>query len=82
MWVRVHHGTSPPFDGILVDGSSMFDEASLTGESYPVKKECEDTVYSGTVNKGAPVKVEITAISGSSMLDQVRPVSNHIYHKY
>ncbi|KAF1932291.1 heavy metal translocatin [Didymella exigua CBS 183.55] len=69
--VRVHHGTSPPFDGILVEGSSNFDESSLTGESRLVKKNIGDSIYSGTVNKAMPVKMKITTISGSSMLDQI-----------
>lgn len=69
--VRVYHGTSPPFDGVILDSSSTFDESSLTGESRPVKKATGDTVFSGTVNKGAPVKVRITTISGTSMLDQI-----------
>ncbi|XPS93520.1 hypothetical protein M3J09_002866 [Ascochyta lentis] len=69
--VRVHHGTSPPFDGVILDGSTNFDESSLTGESRPVKKEVGDYVYSGTVNKVAPVKMKITTISGTSMLDQI-----------
>ncbi|KAF1942613.1 copper-transporting P-type ATPase [Clathrospora elynae] len=69
--VRVHNGTSPPFDGDVIEGSSTFDESSLTGESRPVKKVDGDTVYSGTVNKGAPVKIRITTVSGTSMLDQI-----------
>jgi Cu+-exporting ATPase len=69
--VRVHHGTSPPFDGEILDGTSNFDESSLTGESRPVKKSQGDTVYSGTMNKGAPVKITITTISGTSILDQI-----------
>jgi Cu+-exporting ATPase len=69
--VRVHHGTSPPFDGTVLEGSTNFDESSLTGESKPVKKEFGDTVYSGTVNKGSPIKIKISTIAGTSMLDQI-----------
>jgi Cu+-exporting ATPase len=69
--VRVHHGTSPPFDGIVLEGHTTFDESSLTGESKPVKKDMGDTVYSGTVNKGSPVKIHINTIAGTSMLDQI-----------
>jgi Cu+-exporting ATPase len=69
--VRVHHGTSPPFDGTVLEGSSKFDESSLTGESRPVKKEVGDVVYSGTINKGGPLKIKVSTISGSSMLDQI-----------
>jgi Cu+-exporting ATPase len=69
--VRVYHGTSPPFDGLVLDGEVIFDESSLTGESRPVKKKIGDTVFSGTINKGGPVQIRITTISGTSMLDQI-----------
>lgn len=69
--VRVHHGTSPPFDGVILDENATFDESSLTGESRPVKKVGGDTVYSGTINKGSPIKIRITSVSGTSMLDQI-----------
>ncbi|KAJ4372325.1 hypothetical protein N0V83_004099 [Neocucurbitaria cava] len=69
--VRVHHGASPPFDGNILNGNSIFDESSLTGESRPVKKGEGDTVFSGTVNKGSPVNIRITSVSGTSMLDQI-----------
>ena len=70
--VLINHGTSPPFDGIILDGNTTFDESSLTGESRPVNKGLGDTAYSGTVNKGSSVKVKITTIAGTSMLDQRR----------
>ncbi|CAO2656875.1 Nn.00g056780.m01.CDS01 [Neocucurbitaria sp. VM-36] len=69
--VQVHYGTSPPFDGCVLSGNSIFDESSLTGESRSVKKGEGDTVYSGTINKGAPVNIRITSVSGTSMLDQI-----------
>lgn len=69
--VRVRHGMSPPFDGVIIDGVSSFDESSLTGEARRVKKDVGDRIYSGTVNKGEPVKMKVSAISGTSMLDQI-----------
>lgn len=69
--VRVQHGSTPPFDGTVMDASAKFDESSLTGESRLVPKEIGDTVFSGTVNKGGPIQVKLTTISGSSMLDQI-----------
>lgn len=69
--VRVQHGSTPPFDGTVMDASAKFDESSLTGESRLVPKEIGDTVYAGTVNKGGPIQVKLTSISGSSMLDQI-----------
>ena len=69
--VRVPNGSSPPFDGIVLQGQASFDEASLTGESRPVTKTVGDTVYSGTVNKSGPISVGISSIVGTSMLDQI-----------
>lgn len=69
--VRVVHGGSPPWDGILLDGESEFDESSLTGESRLVKKTIGDPIYSGTINKSGPISMRTTGSSGSSMLDQI-----------
>ncbi|RDW85461.1 HAD-like protein [Coleophoma crateriformis] len=69
--VKVLHGGSPPCDGTVVQGETKFDESSLTGESRPVKKSVGDQVFSGTVNEGSPVSIEITGVAGSSMLDQI-----------
>lgn len=69
--VRVVHGASPPWDGVVVSGNASFDESSLTGESKPVRKDAGDLIYTGTINKGGPVSIKITRISGDSMLDQI-----------
>ncbi|OJJ75953.1 hypothetical protein ASPBRDRAFT_117979 [Aspergillus brasiliensis CBS 101740] len=70
--VSIPHGASPPADGVVVGTASyQFDESSLTGESKPVHKSAGDQVYTGSVNVGQPVEVKVTAIGGSSMLDQI-----------
>ncbi|KAJ5728514.1 hypothetical protein N7493_004844 [Penicillium malachiteum] len=70
--VRIPHGASPPADGIVVEeGNFQFDESSLTGESRPIKKNTSDQVYTGSVNVGQPVQIKVTALGGSSMLDQI-----------
>ncbi|KAI4138003.1 MAG: hypothetical protein L6R39_007015, partial [Caloplaca ligustica] len=69
--VAVPHGSSPPADGVVVTGSSKFNESSLTGESRDVSKQEGDMVYAGTVNTGDPIHVEVTGLSGTSMLDQI-----------
>jgi Cu+-exporting ATPase len=69
--VRVLQGSSPPFDGTIITGNTKFDEASLTGESRLVSKQSGDCVFSGTINKGAPIDIRLTSISGTSMLDQI-----------
>ncbi|KAI0152602.1 heavy metal translocating P-type ATPase [Xylariaceae sp. FL1272] len=69
--VQIPHGTSPPCDGEILKGESVFDESSLTGESRPIKKSVGDQVFSGTVNKGALISIRVTGTAGQSMLDQI-----------
>ena len=70
--VSVPRGSSPPADGFIYqDGVYMFDESSLTGESKPVKKVNGDKVFTGSLNVSQPVKIRVTEIGGTSMLDQI-----------
>ncbi|KAG7294439.1 hypothetical protein NEMBOFW57_004512 [Staphylotrichum longicolle] len=69
--IRVVHGGSPPWDGVVTEGETEFAESSLTGESRPIKKRCGDPIYAGTVNKGGPISVRITGAAGDSLLDQI-----------
>ena len=69
--VLVRHGSSPPADGIVVSGNTKFNESSLTGESKPVVKHVDDKVFAGSVNVGEAIRVRVTEIGGTSMLDQI-----------
>ncbi|EXJ87674.1 hypothetical protein A1O1_04598 [Capronia coronata CBS 617.96] len=70
--VQIPHGTSPPTDGVIDQrGTFLFDESSLTGESKPVRKSQGDEVYTGSVNVSDPVRVKVTEVGGTSMLDQI-----------
>ena len=70
--VNVPRGTSPPADGCIDQaGTFLFDESSLTGESKPVKKVTGDKVFTGSVNVGEPVKIIVSDIGGTSMLDRI-----------
>ncbi|KAK7696937.1 hypothetical protein SLS64_014066 [Diaporthe eres] len=69
--VKVVHGGSPPWDGILLEGNGEFVESSLTGESMPVAKHLGDPIYSETINQGGPITLRITGASGDSLLDQI-----------
>ncbi|EXJ83033.1 hypothetical protein A1O3_06850 [Capronia epimyces CBS 606.96] len=70
--VQIPHGTSPPTDGVIdQQGTFLFDESSLTGESKPVKKSQGEEVYTGSVNVSDPVRVKVTEVGGTSMLDRI-----------
>ena len=47
--VVVHMGTFIPFDGEVYDGEAMVNQASITGESMPVRRVKDNYVYAGTV---------------------------------
>ena len=69
--VMVPHGSSPPADGTIVDGSTSFNESSLTGEARAVAKCKGDSVFAGAINIGDAITIRITDVGGSSMLDQI-----------
>lgn len=69
--VFVPNGSCPPADGVIVTGSTNFDESSLTGESRPVPKSQGDKVYAGAINIGDPITVRVVEIGGTSMLDRI-----------
>lgn len=48
--LAVKAGDVIPIDGIVVDGKSEVDEKTLTGESFPVPKEKDSSVWAGTIS--------------------------------
>ena len=57
----VRPGGSIPADGEIIEGSSSINEAMITGESRPVKKEQGGKVIAGTINGDASLRVRVTA---------------------
>ena len=48
--LAVKAGEIIPIDGVVVDGNCEVDERTLTGESFPVPKQVDSTVWAGTIN--------------------------------
>jgi len=69
--VRVEPEETFPVDGVVQEGMTLVDQATLTGESLPVTRKPGDPVYSGTVNVGDAVNVEVTATGGATRLGQI-----------
>ena len=60
-----------PFDGEVVDGEAMINQASLTGESVPVRRTTGNYVYAGTVVEEGEVTVDVKAVGGSSRYEKI-----------
>jgi Cd2+/Zn2+-exporting ATPase len=58
--VIVKPGEKVPLDGRIIDGKSMVDTSSLTGESMPVEVGEGDELLSGSINNGGLLTIEIT----------------------
>lgn len=69
--MRVRPGERVPLDGKVVAGRSSINQAPITGESIPVKKEHGDPVFAGTVNELGALEVEVTANRGNTTLDRI-----------
>ena len=59
--IRILPGERVPLDGIILSGSSSFNEAPVTGESIPQDKGVGQEVYAGSLNANAVVDIEVTA---------------------
>ncbi|XZN90228.1 MAG: heavy metal translocating P-type ATPase [Microcoleus sp.] len=69
--VQVRPGEQIPVDGEMIEGYSTIDEAMVTGESLPVKKQVGDEVIGSTINKTGSFKFRTTRIGQDTFLAQI-----------
>lgn len=69
--VRVEMGNMIPLDGIVVDGEAMVNQASLTGESVPVRKEIDAMVYAGTVVEEGALTLQVKQAVGETRYEKI-----------
>lgn len=69
--VVVHMGNVIPFDGEVLDGDAMVNQASLTGESVPVQRTVGNTVFAGTVVEEGEITVRVKEVEGNNRFDQI-----------
>ncbi len=60
-----------PLDGKVVEGSSLVDETSITGEPLPKNKQINDLVYAGTINGSGYLEVEVTKKAKDTSLARI-----------
>ncbi len=69
--LRVRPGEKVPIDGIVVEGSSLVDEAMITGEPIPVEKTEGDKVIGATVNSTGSLIIKAEKIGADTLLSQI-----------
>ena len=69
--VVVHMGNIIPFDGCVTDGEAMVNQASLTGESVPVRRVAGASVYAGTVVEEGELTLKVKSVGGSSRFEKI-----------
>ncbi|MCE2699348.1 MAG: heavy metal translocating P-type ATPase [Nostocales cyanobacterium LE14-WE4] len=69
--ILVRPGEKIPVDGEVIDGNSTVDEAMVTGESVPVKKQPGDEVIGSTINKTGSFKFKATRVGKDTFLAQI-----------
>lgn len=69
--VVVRMGKVIPFDGVVTGGEAMVNQASLTGESVPVRRVEHNSVYAGTVIEEGELTVRVKEVGGSSRFEKI-----------
>lgn len=69
--VRVYMGTVVPFDGTVVIGEAMVNQASLTGESLAVRRAEGASVYAGTIIEEGELVIRVNETSGGSKYEKI-----------
>ncbi|MBX3532172.1 MAG: cadmium-translocating P-type ATPase, partial [Rhizobiaceae bacterium] len=69
--IMVRPGDRIPADGTVLSGTSSVDEAPVTGESVPKRKQPDDPVYAGTINQDAVLRVTVTAAAQDNTISRI-----------
>ncbi|MDO5026417.1 MAG: heavy metal translocating P-type ATPase [Tissierellia bacterium] len=69
--ILVRPGEAIPVDGIITEGSSLVDQAAITGESIPVSKSVGDEVISATINKEGAITFRASRVGEDTTIAQI-----------
>jgi Cd2+/Zn2+-exporting ATPase len=67
----VRPGDYVPVDGVVVEGTTSVNEATITGEAAPVPKAVGSPVYAGTMNVDGAIDVKVTAHAHDTTLNKI-----------
>lgn len=69
--IRVRPGERIALDGEVEEGGSYVDEAMISGEPVPVRKNTGDEVIGGTINQKGAFTFRVTRIGEDTVLSQI-----------
>ncbi len=69
--VSVKPGELIPVDGVIIEGNSSVNQATITGESIPVDKKTGDEVFAGTLNGNGALKLKVHQPPESSLIQRI-----------
>lgn len=69
--LRLKPGHAIPADGVVIEGRSSVDEAALTGEYLPIRKEPGSSLIGGTFNVESPMLMKVTATGAEAQLSTI-----------
>lgn len=69
--VLVRPGDRVPADGSIVEGTSGVDESPVTGESVPATKTSGDSVFAGSINTEAALRVRVTSAPADNTIARI-----------
>jgi Cd2+/Zn2+-exporting ATPase len=72
--VRVRPGDTMPADGLVLNGFSTVNQATITGESLPVEVEAGATVFAGTSNLTGLIEISVTKTGTQTVLGRVKEI--------
>jgi len=67
----VRPGDRIPLDGVVIEGASSVNQATITGESAPVPKVEGEDVFAGTINLDGFLVVRVTKMAGETVLARI-----------
>ena len=69
--IEVRPGGRVPADGMISEGQTSIDEAAITGESMPKRKQVGDNVYAGSINADGLIRMRVEKTAENNMIARI-----------
>jgi Cd2+/Zn2+-exporting ATPase len=69
--VLVKPGEKISVDGTIIEGKAYINQSAITGESMPVNREVDDTVFSGTIIESGYLKIRADKVGEDTTFSRI-----------